>query len=147
MIIIRAHKVTVLPRKKSLQHKMKHLVLKVLPNSFCQSRQNLDFAQVFAQTEHTRSVPMLPSRNSLCFSSKTNLTRAGTRQHQPCRLSCQTLDLIKGHQPAGTGKHANGLLAGSTLPVASKLALAALAKPSAAMARAHPLAGTKGIPS
>ena len=44
------------------------------------------------------------------------------------------LDLIKGHQPAGTRKHANGLQLVSNLSVGTRLALAALAKPGAAMA-------------
>ena len=46
----------------------------------------------------------------------------------------RALDLIKGHQPAGTKRHATELPEASHLPVASGMAPAALAKPGAAMA-------------
>ena len=44
------------------------------------------------------------------------------------------LDLIKGHQPAGTKSHATGLPLVSNLSIGTRLVLAALAKPGAAMA-------------
>ena len=81
-----------------------------------------------------------------------------TTHHKKIRTSCQLedsspsdtqgcLDLIKGHQSAGTKKeHAAGL------PVATETALAAFARSAAATARGKaapkpPLAGCQGIPN